>query len=211
MRITTGDGGLASVDDVASSVSLASRAHCSGVGLLGDSVEHGWRGAAMFSPILSSFYCGSGGSRCDEGKKNKKNALVRIPCSSRCVDGLLRGTFIGAAWGVAFHNTSTDVIFGRVASSSAQRAQVVPRSIFASVARSSASFGLFMATFNGVQCCLESAAGTKHWTNDFFGGFTAMTVLGVSLKAPKNLILPGACATGLLTSGLIKLLDPERY
>ena len=107
--------------------------------------------------------------------------------------------------GCRFSKTPATLITGNMSSS--PRKLISTPSMITSLRRASFSFALFMGTFNAVQCSLETATGSKHWTCDFFAGFSAMTLLGLHAKAPLYYVLPGACVTGVLTTSLICILE----
>ncbi|CAM9393840.1 unnamed protein product [Heterosigma akashiwo] len=114
--------------------------------------------ANLFLPLLGFLPLQE--SLCENAKSGGLDEY-RPTCSSRTVDGLVRGLFYGVMWGFMFHPFPSSH-----GMSPLQRAKSFGRPYIQTVSRDSWTIASFLGVYNGSQCAFEEFRETKDsWNN----------------------------------------------
>jgi len=107
-------------------------------------------------------------------------SLDKTPCSSRAVDGFVRGAIIGLAWG--------SVIGGHAVYSSGHRGMRLAGALSRSVATSVGSFGGLLGCYSGATCLAERVRGRSDWINAAAAGAVTGAAIGLPTRSPQVLL-----------------------
>eukprot|EP00899_Mesostigma_viride_P015239 jgi/Mesvir1/23716/Mv18663-RA.1 len=121
------------------------------------------------------------------------------PCSSRTVDGFVRGSMVGFAWGGFMGSYD--------AAKAGHRGSRLAFQIAKAMGASSLNFGMFLGFYNCAYCVLEDVRQEKSWVNATIAGGLTGAIMALPSLHPSS-VLMSAAATAAVTTMLESMRTP---
>jgi hypothetical protein len=133
--------------------------------------------------------------KASDGDPNRKYVP---PCSSRAVDGGIRGAMVGVVWGAVFETYDARGLglwkkIGRVSGS---------------MLLNGVGFAAFLGTFSGVSCACERMRQKKDVLNPLVGGMAAGALIGIRSRNIQQIAMTSV-GTGMLTGLIFFIRGPD--